>query len=241
MYIIPRVTSQRRVVFPKIWKISSGLLLSVDGRVVLGIVSKKDPENPSKTALSGSLTQGQTQTVDYAIGQLTHAERQAIARRQKKMATHRETSPSSRGEGNSKVKGKTIDPREWGGVNISHESLDLEAQAAALKSVAYQKDKPTRRVPSRQPSNGRSQSPRLPSESRPVAQVAKNSYLGMALHNVRQESRGHKSQKKDSPPPSGSDFSDGSYSSSGDGDSSGPDEGNSSTPRSERPRRRQDN
>ena len=126
---------------------------------------KKDPENPSKTALSGGLTQGQTQTVDYAIGQLTHAERQAIARRQKKMTTHRETSPSSRGEGNSKAKGKTIDPREWGGVNISHESLDLEAQAAALKSFAYQKDKSTRCVPSRQPSNGRSQSPRLLAES----------------------------------------------------------------------------
>ena len=202
---------------------------------------KKDSENPLKTVSSGVLTQDQTRTIDYAIGRLTQAEKHAIAQRQKNLNTHRGTSPSSRGEGNSNAKGKTIDPREWGDVNISRESLDIEAQTAALRSFAQHKDNPTRRVPSGRPSHGRSQSPRLPAESRPVAQVAKNSYLGMALHNVGRESRKHKPRGRNSPSPSGSDSSDGSYPSSGDEEGLGPDEGSTSAPPSDRPRRRRDN
>ena len=55
------------------------------------------------------------------------------------MNTHcdRENSISSQGEGTSKLKGKGIDPRKWGNLNISRESLDIEAQRAALtKSIA---------------------------------------------------------------------------------------------------------
>ena len=44
----------------------------------------------------------------------------------------------SQGEGPSRPKGKMIDPREWGNLNLSQESLDIEAQAAALDSYKNQ-------------------------------------------------------------------------------------------------------
>ena len=49
-----------------------------------------------------------------------------------------DSSLSSGEEGPSKPKGKGIDLREWGGVNISRDSLNLEAQAAALELFAHQ-------------------------------------------------------------------------------------------------------
>ena len=39
----------------------------------------------------------------------------------------------------SRQKGKGIDPREWGNANLSQESLDLEAQEAALRSITHKK------------------------------------------------------------------------------------------------------
>ena len=206
---------------------------------------KPDPEHPSKTVLSGGLTQDQTRTVDYAISQLTQAERQAIAHRQKKANTHRGTSPSSQGEGNSKLKGKTIHPRKWGNVNLSSDNLDLEVQAAALRSFAHQKPKEKlseyrRQASSRPRSNVRSQSPRFPAESRPVAQVAKSSYLGTALHNVGRgtEIHRHRGRNSGSPSPSESDPSDDSYSSSSEAEDSGSNEGSNQAPSSDQHQRR---
>ena len=45
---------------------------------------------------------------------------------------------SSRGEGTSKLKGKNVDPCEWGNIDFSRESLDIDAQMAALKSYKAQ-------------------------------------------------------------------------------------------------------
>ena len=199
---------------------------------------KNSPEKPLKKT-AGVLTQDQTQTVEHAVNQLTQHEKRTIARRQKSMDAHRETSLSSQGEGNSKQKGKTIDPREWGNVNLSRESLDLEAQAVALESFAHQKIIPTRRVSAKQPSNVCSPSPRLPAESRPVAQVAKSSYLGMALQNIGRETERYKYRGRNSPSPSDSDSSDESYvSPSDEGDPSLGEKSRSAPPSEQRPRRR---
>ena len=94
----------------------------------------------------------------------------------------------SKGEGTSRPKGK--DPREWGNLNISQEELNIEAQAAALKSLAREhKDKKKRDkkcTNARRAGHGVHCSPslRLPAESRPVAQIPQDSYLGMTLRNV---------------------------------------------------------
>ena len=202
--------------------------------------AQNDPLNIVSSGVN-TLTRDQNQAIEHAVRQLTPHERLAIARRHKSVDARREASPSSRGEGNSRMKGKAIDPREWGNVNISRESLDLEAQTAALKSFATRKDKPTQRVPSMQPRHAHSQSPRLPAESRPVAQVAKKSYLGTALHNVGRDSERDRHRERDSPSPSGSDSSDESYLSSSDEEDMSPDERSSGPPSSERSRHRRGN
>jgi hypothetical protein len=76
----------------------------------------------------------QVQAINAASNALTEDKRKVMRERQKKMARLRKNSTSSREEGPSKPKGKGVDPREWGNVNISKESLDIEAQAAALRS-----------------------------------------------------------------------------------------------------------
>ena len=136
------------------------------------------------------------------------------------MTTHRDASVMSKGEGTSRAKGKGIDPREWGNLNISQEELDIEAQAAALKSLTCEhKDKKKqakKRTNARRAGHGVHLSPalRLPAESRPVAQIPQDSYLGMALRNVgRDDTRKLPSDDGDGSYPSsesssiGSDFS----------------------------------
>jgi Zinc knuckle len=122
------------------------------------------------------LTSDQVQTVKAAADAMSKSQKELLDKRKKKLTHQRKGSSSSRGEGPSQPKGKGIDPREWGNVNISQESLDVEAQDAAWKSLAQNK-----RLNSR---DNRSSSIRLPAESRPVAQLAKGSYLGMTLCNV---------------------------------------------------------
>ena len=107
------------------------------------------------------------------------------------------------GEGPSKPKGKGIDPQEWGAVNISQESLDLEAQAAVLKSFKPQSEQEDRARRHRKKSCSLSQHKKqqhhkikyasgkqqekhskYPAEFQSVAQIAPRSYLGAALRNV---------------------------------------------------------
>ena len=136
------------------------------------------------------LTLEQVQAVKAAAETLTMSQKDVIREREKKI-TQRRTSSSSREKVLPRAKGKGIDPREWGNVNISQESLDIEAQEAALRSFARknkmshyrdrEKSEVTHHTSRRE---YRSPSARLPAASRPVAQLAQDSYLGMALRNV---------------------------------------------------------
>ena len=89
------------------------------------------------------LTLEQVQAVKAAVKTLTMSQKDVIREREKKVTQQRGTSSSSREKGPSRPKGKGIDPREWGNVNISQESLDIEAQEAVLRSFA-RKDKMSR-------------------------------------------------------------------------------------------------
>jgi Retrotransposon gag protein len=155
-------------------------------------------------------------------------QKKTLNKSQKKVTHRRESSSSSRGEGTSRPKGKGIDPREWGNINISRESLDIEAQAAAYRSILQERQ--ASRPPDAQPARGayqeerrshRSSSARLPAASRPVAQLPPDSYLGKTLRNVGRSQPEKRSPPKGdgSPTPSDpgsdeapSDSEDGSYS-----------------------------
>ena len=174
----------------------------------------------------GPLTAEQTQTVRIATEGMNREQKERIQRRQEKVQPRRDSSVSSRGEGPSKPKGKMIDPREWGNINLSRESLDVNAQAAALASFkniqndppGYAENEPAQRK-DRSPSSsrearqhkrptksarkhaGKSHKHRArQAESQPAAQIAPKSYLGTALKNVE---RSRKSRYS-SPEPSSS-------------------------------------
>ena len=135
-----------------------------------------------------SLTLKQTQVVNAATDAMTESQKEILKKRQRNLTHRRKDSVSSREEGTSKPKGKGIDPREWGNVNISQESLDVEAQAAAWRSL--QKKNKQQVVGERKSTHrllaadNRSPSAQLPDASRPVAQLARDSYLGRTLRNV---------------------------------------------------------
>ena len=193
-------------------------------------VSPKDPGEPAWTTVerrrarsfesfdlvrshSGSngrkgLTLEQAQTVNAAADALTKSQKAALSKRHKKVTHHRNGSSSSRGEGASRPKGKGIDPREWGNVNISRESLDVDAQDAAWKSLAHGSNpeplKEAIAAKGAHQRDRRSQSVRLPATSRPVAQLAQDSYLGVTLRNVGRTDpeKPHRPRKNRSPSPS---------------------------------------
>jgi hypothetical protein len=192
------------------------------------------------------LTSEQVQVVNIAAGSLTDEQRKNFQRRQEKIPPQRDDSVSSRGEGLSMARrqGKTIDPREWGNVNLSRESLDIEAQAAAFASFktpvkptdypgedtpGYQEvsqwaDSLMAQASSRQPSEktGRkrrhSQRATRPRESQPAAQIAPGSYLGTALKHIERASGSRHVPRLPSSNPSSS--PDSSSSSSGEEDRS---------------------
>ena len=184
------------------------------------------------------LTSEQTQAVKKAAEGLTSEQKQKILRRQEKVRSRRDSSESSRGEGPSRPKGKGIDPREWGNVNLSRESLNVEAQAAALRSYKDQskatKESSKKRRHSRDKrvrsshqdrdkgeklhkhSSKKHKESRRPPEIRPAAQIAPRSYLGAALKTVGRH-QGIRFPSKPSPSSSSSSSSsssDSSYESS---------------------------
>jgi hypothetical protein len=149
------------------------------------------------TIIGGRLTGDQVQTVETAVNNLTGSQKKTIQRRQKQVNTYRGSSVSSREEGPSRPKGKGFDPRNWGNINVSQESLDLEAQAAAFKSFdkgnlnrtrEREPDKRTEKPRRAEHRERLSHSRRLPAESRPVAQIAQDSYIGRALRDVERSS-----------------------------------------------------
>ena len=144
-----------------------------------------------------------------ATENLTKEQQQKLRQRQEKICLRwdSDSSTPSQGEGTSKHKGKTIDPREWGNVNLSHDSLDVDAQAAAWNSLKSQHgaSKPPKRThhkrSCRQPQEKEraqqrkhhsSKTPRAskrPAETQPAAQIVPKSYLGSALRNVGHQKR----------------------------------------------------
>ena len=154
----------------------------------------------------GSLRREDTheQAQNVAVGNIAVQQKQL---RQEQLP--RDDPVSSAEEGLSRPKGKGIDPREWGNVNISRESLDIEAQAAAFESIKKRRHGSATRQPrqTKPKRKGKSGSKRtdlatqLPAESRPVNQIAKDSYLGAALRNVNRDRHPHP-RKDGSPDPS---------------------------------------
>ena len=154
------------------------------------------------------LTKEQAKAIKEATEKMTAGQKQQFQRRQERVRPRRDSSVSSRGEGPSKPKGKGIDPREWGNVNISRDSLDIDAQAAALdsykqqstKSVDYskkrkhhskersqsskRKDDQQRRQKGEYVSKRDHRHSAKPAESQPAAQIAPKSYLGAALKHI---------------------------------------------------------
>ena len=86
-----------------------------------------------------------------AAEKLTKEEKEKLQRRQEKVQPRRGSTTSSRGEGTSRQKGKNVDPREWGNVDFSRETFDIDAQIAALKAFKAQA-KAQRRSQGKKPS-----------------------------------------------------------------------------------------
>lgn len=88
-----------------------------------------------------------------------------------------------------------------GNVNISSDELDVEAQKAAFNSLSgkkmestHRREKQSSKTKTHWPSTERMSHVIQPAESHPVAQIAKDSYLGAALKNVgsNKEKRQHR-------------------------------------------------
>ena len=153
------------------------------------------------TNANRSLTKEQARAVETATINMTTPQKEVLRRRQRKIPVQRGSPSPSQGEGPSKRKGKGIDPREWGNVNISRESLDVEAQAVALESITQQNELEKAGHKHAPRKKGRSVTTHgLPAESRPVAQIATDSYLGAALRRVRKASKPTESEIDDDPP-----------------------------------------
>ena len=154
------------------------------------------------------LTKDQVQTVNAAAENMTKSQKNLVDTRNKKIPHIRGNSSSSREEGPSRRKGKGIDPTEWGNINISLESLDVDAQTAAWKSLANKNvanPKPSTRVGRIPYSRDHRSSSRLPAESRPVAQLPKDSYLGKTLRNIEKPTNNNRARYGDDRSPSPSD------------------------------------
>ena len=203
------------------------------GSLSEGRTSKRGGATPNR-----ELTREQVQAVKTAATNLTTPQKEVLRRRQKKVPVRKNSPTPSRREGTSKRKGKGIDPQEWGNVNISSESLDVDAQAMALESIALQRE-PSETQSRHAPKKGKGRfvpTRELPAESRPVAQIALNSYLGTALQNVGMSSTFSDSRRGGPPTsPGASPSEDGSPSDGGGEESS------SSSSYSSHHRRRRDN
>ena len=151
-------------------------------------------ENPS----AASLTTEQQQAVQTAAEALSQQQKLHIQHRHKKVATC-QNSASSRGEGPSHMKGKAIDPQEWGSLYLNLKEVNMEAQAAALEPFKlakeghvnstkkrYQHNRVSPKPGNRQSVNSAPSKIRQsrPAKSQLAAQIAACSYLGAALQNV---------------------------------------------------------
>jgi hypothetical protein len=92
-------------------------------------IRSKEPES-DRAKRPDELTDEQRTAVRKAEGRLTEAERTKLALREEKVRQALEIGPS---------KGKGTDPRNWGGIQLVPEEIDLAAQKAALESYRLAK------------------------------------------------------------------------------------------------------
>jgi hypothetical protein len=139
--------------------------------------AKSKAEKPMNIGLANDL-------VAAAENLLTAAQKNKIDQRNDKVTNAkaaRYASFTSVGEGPSKIKGKGVDPFNWGNANLSEEDLDPAVQQAALDSI---KRNPNKR--SGNTARDISQPPvlRRDQAARPVGQILPDSYLGQTLKNI---------------------------------------------------------
>ena len=163
------------------------------------------------------LTKEQVHVVDAATHNMTVQQKEMLKQRHGKVNSPQ--SPAySNGEGPLRNKGKGINPREWGNVNISQESLDVGAQVTALESYTKQPHESTTKNHGKRPRkekgtvrNHSAHITQLHAASRPVNQISKESYLGAALRDIgrssHSRSRGNKSDYSSDPSSGGSNYS----------------------------------
>jgi hypothetical protein len=213
--------------------------------ISLDSIPRGPVSNRGKDTLAVPLTKEQTQTVNAAVSSMNAEQSNLLKKRLQNVSSSRDKS-ASRGEGPSEPKGKGIDPREWG--NVDQRDLDVDAQAAAFKYFSARGEvpsgadrRPSKREGRRRHSRSRKKHHTQPAESRPAAQIAKNSYLGMALRHV---GRHGPADGDGDGSPSSSETSDASESDSTSSDEESEDNSYSRrdrTPKSPYPRKRRDN
>ncbi|KAF8799892.1 hypothetical protein BYT27DRAFT_7263507 [Phlegmacium glaucopus] len=147
----------------------------------LNRVRNNSPETISRNR---KLTSEQRQTVRAAAEALDKKQKHLIQRRQQIVQTRRKNSPRPQDEGTSKSKGKTIDPREWGNVNMSQESLDLGTQAAVLESFGQHNETIEHK---RKQSSRRKRSPIASTrKDRPIRGPNNDGYQSESIYESRQ-------------------------------------------------------
>ena len=133
--------------------------------------------------------------VQQAEQALTSAQKEQISHRNNKVNKPYHERFELQGEGTSNLKGKHIDPQEWGNVHLSDSEADVHAQQAALESynlaaIKKPKENHDHREASRpcgtSKSHGKHHKNDLPAESHPIAQVPAESSIGVALKNIGQ-------------------------------------------------------
>lgn len=140
--------------------------------------------------------------VEQAAGKLTREQRNKIFRRYDKLkikesTTNDTSSEHSRGEGPSRLKGKTIDPRNWGGLQLSDAEMDPEIQCAALRAIRDTRkgevklkphvDKETPKSGNKKETpKAKGKERKLVSEVRPSTQIPQDSYLGAVFAKARE-------------------------------------------------------
>jgi len=103
-------------------------------------VQHKRSSKKHRTSKERSHRRDVSNTVDSVIAEaersLTAAQKKIIELRQKKVNINPPEESGPREEGPSGLKGKGIDPRNWGNVQLPEEEADVEAQQAALDSFS---------------------------------------------------------------------------------------------------------
>jgi hypothetical protein len=118
----------------------------------------------------------------YACSSTTAAELE-----QPKAIQHRwEPSKKSHCEGPFWFKGKEQDPCEWENVQLNENKIDAALQQAALKSYKEHGQQKNKHEPNPEQWEYSQRWTRLP-ESWPVAQIALDSFLGVALKNLEKQ------------------------------------------------------